>query len=129
MLSIVQFNAAKKYGEQGVFVLSGDSPFSTEWWLKNTSVYMMSIDYKAKCHGNIIFYKDVQIKYEWHDIIDGNSFIESYKAGNLFDSIGGFVSNTIEGVWDILMEKIAGTDFKIVIKGDTSIPDGQFSFR
>lgn len=48
------------------------------------------------------------------------------KAGNLFSSIGGFISNTIEGVWDIVMEKIAGVDYKIIIKDNTSIPDGSF---
>ena len=64
--------------------------------------------------------------YEWHDNIDGNSFIESYKAGNLFNSGKSFIANTVEGVWDIVMDKIAGVDYKIIIKGNTSISDGKF---
>ena len=38
----------------------------------------------------------------------------------------GFISNTAEGVWDIVMDKIAGVDYKIIIKGNTSISDGKF---
>lgn len=128
-LSISQFNAAQKYGEDGCFTLPGETPLSTDWWLKSASVYLIAVDYKAKCQGNIIYYKDVGIKYEWHDIIDANSFVESYKTGNLFSSLGGFVSNTIEGFWDIFMDKIAGTGYKVIIKGNTSIPDGQFPIR
>ena len=75
----------------------------------------MSIEYKARCQAGWIYYKDVKINYEWHDNIDANSFIESYKAGNLFSSFGGFVSNTLEGMWDIVMDKIAGVDYKIII--------------
>ena len=128
-LSISQFNAAQKYGEDGCFTLPGETPLSTDWWLKSASVYLIAVDYKAKCQGNIIYYKDVGIKYEWHDIIDANSFVESYKTGNLFSSLGGFVSNTIEGFWDIFMDKIAGTGYKVIIKGNTSLPDGQFPIR
>lgn len=124
-VSVDKFNAAKKYGYNGVITISGDFP-STEWWLGSTSVYMMSIEYKARCQAGWIYYKDVKINYEWHDNIDANSFIESYKAGNLFSSFGGFVSNTLEGMWDIVMDKIAGVDYKIIIKGHTSISDGQF---
>lgn len=103
-LSIAQFNAAKKYGENGVFIING-SFSSTGWWLGSSAVYLMAIDYKAKCQRQKIYYKDVKIKYEWHDNIDGNSFVDSYKAGNLFSSIGGVISNTIEGTWDLIMEK------------------------
>lgn len=33
------------------------------------------------------------------------------------------------GFWDIFMDKIAGTGYKVIIKGNTSLPDGQFPIR
>ena len=124
--SIGKFNAAPKYGTQGIFVMSGPFP-STGWWLGSTAVYNIAIDYQAACGPNVIYYKNVKIKYEWRDNIDANSYLEAMNKGafDKYFSASTYI-NTIEGTWDLIMEKIAGSDYKIIITGDTSISDGSF---
>ena len=101
--------------------------FKSDRLLGSTAVYNIAIDYQAACGPNVIYYKNVKIKYEWRDNIDANSYLEAMNKGafDKYFSASTYI-NTIEGTWDLLMEKIAGSDYKVIITGDTSISDGSF---
>jgi len=128
--NLSKINVAALYGEKKVINVYSPHLASTGWWLGSCSFVFIYGPYDAKCENGFAYYKKAKIVYEWKDNIDANSFIEAMDKG-AFDEYfsASTYANTIEGAWDIIAEKIMGTDYKIEIRGEFDEMDGKFPFN
>lgn len=122
-------NIAAKYGVNGLAQLLGDFP-SAGWFLNTSSNVYIYGDYFARCNGDQIEVKDIEITYEWHDNIDANSLWEAAQKGQFSDitnieTILAAWIGLIEGTVD-LTEKVFAQDFPVIIYGKKKVSNHSF---
>lgn len=100
-----------------VFVLgSGLKGF----WLSSSSHVDLQgvMEARTLCNG-CFEYRNVDVAGQWHDDVDANSFPGiSYLSGetkDVFDNEAPWFVAIIEGLWDIIGDKIADTDFGVTV--------------
>ena len=129
----------QKYGveKQNLATLAGgtlgkyEAPPSIWFWLNTSAWVYVQGTYEAKCDQGKFLWREAKFVYQWLDQIDGRSFAEAYQRGafSMHDksfggALGGVVSATIEGMYDLVFDKMHNVDFRVEIRGLTELPDG-----
>ena len=129
----------QKYGveKQNLATLAGgtlgkyEAPPSIWFWLNTSAWVYVQGTYEAKCDQGKFLWREAKFVYQWLDQIDGRSFAEAYQRGafsmhdkSFGSALGGVVSATIEGMYDLVFDKMHNVDFRVEIRGLTELPDG-----
>ncbi|MCF7669947.1 MAG: RHS repeat-associated core domain-containing protein, partial [Verrucomicrobia bacterium] len=114
-LSIPEMNAPQYMGE-AFYVTEG----LKGWWLSGSYHVDIRGGLEFRCAANnCLQYRKLDVVGKWHDDIDANSFpgIAGWKGEtkDVFDNEAPWLAAVIEGIWDILGDGIADTDFEVTV--------------
>ena len=90
------------------------------WWLSGSYNVHLRGGLEFRCAANnCLEYRKLDVLGEWHDDIDANSFpgISGWAGDtkDVFDNEAPWLAAVIEGIWDIIGDGIADTDFEVTV--------------
>ena len=80
------------------------------WWLNGAHDVFAGGSFDIRCTGESIKIRNINMKWEWHDQIDANSFWEGHNWPE------NKIPHIIEGTYDLIVDKILSADFGVIVK-------------
>lgn len=108
---VLKSNRQSAKAKVGQFTANSNQLASTGWWLNGAHDVFAGGSLKARCKNNVIYIKDIDFDWEWHDRIDANSFVEG--KANWKHNKPVYIT---EGMWDLIVDKVFSADFGLVVK-------------
>jgi RHS repeat-associated protein len=123
-LGFKDVNLSDANGEKSIRFSNDRDPFSVAWFLGSAYDVRVSGTLVAKCHKKGFKVRGVAARGVWKDELDALPFKIFAQNGekSIEDETDNKVAIILEGLWDILGDKILLTEYKIHIHYDASLP-------